>query len=617
MQAWGGAWYRNLWAQAVQVGEQQEQAVAAAAHGGQQATGLHAAVQHHEASLSGGQQQGNSSILPLPADPSSAAAPQAGTTGEGIALADVHNWTEAGASNIPASIAAYSMADSAMTFEGPDSAVGAASQPGDVQLPHPTAFGAAAQAAPWHRQRTVLDDDDSALLHSMERYTTTSYGHGTGLARRSHDSAMTTGTGSAATGHAAQLRRQDSASMQGPFGDEPEHYRHIAEVHEQQLGAVGASQQPSEPAASDVQGMLDRAEVDSDTLLRQGSNASTSSLAEISTAFLAAAAAAAALPADAVVQGSGSGSGQMRQQQRSLPLEAQDSAMLLSEDLGSLHISQPGMTATQLQPSSAADQPHGMIQPASPTAATASATASANMQSSSALVAPREDSARFTAAGRSVLGTAANNRGATSIAGSDDSAHVVGAATAHYSRHSNQYVLAAPSAVESSLASPDVGHGNSSLAGLVRGPGSADLLAEARRVVLASRSTSGQQGPAILDAPNNDLEGAIAEESYYHSVAGSRHDPNTLAHAREVVLGSGAMQRTTSLGTQGASSSSAAAQAACSSSAAAGPSSIMARQCSGISVGGVTRRGSRGQAVLDAPRERAQFSSLTRLYDLD
>lgn len=495
------------------------------------------------------------------------------------------------------------MADSAMTLQGPDSALGTGSHPGDLHLPQAAAFASPAHSGPWQWQRTVQDDDDSARVHPYERYSITSYGQGPGNMRRSHDSAMTTGTDAAAAlGPAQQLRRQDSASMQGPFGDEPEHYwQPSTGRHQQPQGAsAGPAAHSSEPSASENQAVLDRAEVDSDTLMRQGSNASSRSMAEISTTFLADAAAAASPAAET----GPSSRGQSQQQlQQHLPLEAQDSAMMFSDVVYDISTSGPAGAADRLPMHSPPSGVHNPEQPPDTTGGALSDEGTAVIAAAD-LVTPREDSAMSVAAPERVgQQPTAGRRSLPSTAGSDDSAHI--RTGPQFSRHSHQDPLSSVSAAE---------------LGPARGSG--DLLAEARRVVLGCRSSEEQQRGGAAEPVSAEFKDAIAEESYYHSVAGCRHDPGTLAQAREVVMrtSAGGVRHSVSSGDHGASSSGAAGQVVSSNPADGdlGPSGSVARQLSGINVGSVSSRGSAGQGMLDSPRERAQCSSsMAGLYDLD
>eukprot|EP00775_Hariotina_reticulata_P010249 gene10249-10407_t len=150
---------------------------------------------------------------------------------------------------------------------------------------------------------------------------------------------------------AAALRRQDSASMQGPFGDEPEqHERYWHSVMQQQV----AAQQPSASASGQPPGQHQRhtlglSQVDSDALIMQGgSSASVTSLGpgQVQEGHAAEAAAATGVPSPsqssssaAVAVGAETAAAAPRRttnvaSSQHLLLQAQDSDWIMAQEQG-------------------------------------------------------------------------------------------------------------------------------------------------------------------------------------------------------------------------------------------------------------------------------------------
>jgi hypothetical protein len=248
----------------------------------------------------------------------------------------------------------------------------------------------------------------------------------------------------------------------------------------------------------------------------------------------------------------------------------------------------------------------------------------------------REDSARQVpplVAARQLLaatrlsssGDASSTAQHASYAGSDDSAQP--SAGLRGSRRQGSGIAAASAAAAAAAPSSPSGlhsmqlrqilptHSFGAAAGSPASPsGSGDLLAQARRVVLASRSTSGgaagasSSSAAAMAGTTAAVAGDEPEDSYYHVEASMRQDSDSLAQARQAVMGSWSGH-----GDPGAGSSRQAQLVGCSSLSADG---------SGTSASAAA--GGSGR-VSDSPRQRARQAGRSLphgytgggLYDLD
>jgi hypothetical protein len=240
----------------------------------------------------------------------------------------------------------------------------------------------------------------------------------------------------------------------------------------------------------------------------------------------------------------------------------------------------------------------------------------------------REDSARqvppLVAARQLLAATHLDSGGAggtaphVSYAGSDDSAQPSAGLRSSRRQGSGIATAAAAAAAPGSPAGVHTlqvrqlmhDHSFGATGGPASPSGSSDLLAQARRVVLASRSGSGGVAGASSSSAAAVAAAATGEEpedSYYHVEASMRQDSDSLAQARQAVMGSWSGH-----GDAGAGSSRQAQLAGCSSLSADG---------SGTSN---SAAGSSGR-MLHSPYEWAQQAAgrsaqgqrNSSLYDLD
>ncbi|KAF8072874.1 PAO3 [Scenedesmus sp. PABB004] len=383
--------------------------------------------------------------------------------------------------------------------------------------PSSSAGGLSSPLAGLRRSR-LSDDDDSALLR-LPSYGGGGGGGGGGArprGRRSFDSAMAgggeeegppraAGAGAplAASQPAAALRRRDSASMQGPFGDEPE-------AHEAFWQTQAMHQQ----------------QVDSDALLRrrEGSASSASSLAASGSGSGEYLERSAAAGGRRGARGGGAGAGGPAPAAGGrAPLQAQDSAMLaagLAPGAGagagsSAAAAAPGGRGGAAPSAGAPATQHSRLQELEPASAPLLA------------VAPREDSATLLSSGASVA----------SHAGSDDTARAGGTVASRWQQPAPPLAPGLPAAA----GRPEPG------ASSPVSPTGGGLLAQARAVVLGSRRTGSSDGagpaPPSSSGAAAGTEPALGSRSRSRELGGAAvGSPSSpgglLAQARAVVLGS-------------------------------------------------------------------------------
>jgi hypothetical protein len=248
VQAWGGAWYRALWDRTVQAGEQQDEQLqqhAATAAG----LGLHPAAPAAADTVPSQvlQPQAAQVTIPSSADgsaPTGTAAPAAAAAagdGAGAVAVGEAPWSlrEADLDSAAYAVAdTASVADSAMTLEELHEREAAASMVSSQGYLSPG-------------NSSAVSSSTGALQPSMQQQH---------QQQRRHQQVPSEPQQQQQQRPQQQLRRQDSASMQGPFGDEPE--QHVLWQQQQQ--------QQAQAQAQLVQaGGVDQDDLDSDLLLHR------------------------------------------------------------------------------------------------------------------------------------------------------------------------------------------------------------------------------------------------------------------------------------------------------------------------------------------------------------